>query len=103
MEGERETLACSSHCGRPTANVRPPPPAFTFMAWSGPAGRRLCSMCAHKPWCSLPLSLVSILMGEKKFLSTWLVAFLSFWEIPDVPGPVPGTLLAEKMTQGVPC
>ena len=36
----------------------------------------LCSMCAHKPWCSLPLSLVSILMGEKKFLSTWFSELL---------------------------
>ena len=42
-------------------------------------------------------------MGEKKFLSTWLVAFLSFWEIPDVLGPVPGRLVAEKMTQSIPC
>lgn len=40
--------------------------------------------------------LVSILMGREEILSTWLVAFLSFWEIPDVLGPVPGRLVAEK-------
>lgn len=101
MEGERKMLACSSHCGRPQPmSISHPSLYLRGLEWTSwtPC---LCSMCAHKPWCSLPLSLVSILMGERKFLSTWLVAFLSFWEIPDALEPVPGILVAEKMTRGI--
>lgn len=68
------------------SHSRPPAishsPSFLFMTWEQD---RCTAVFVHYivPWVMfpfIPLSCISILAGEKKFPTTWLIAFLNFRE-----------------------